>query len=361
MPPLSDERARDYPTGSASSSLPVAHRLLFQRAFATKRRVQNEAPRGRLIAIGNFDGVHLGHQALLADAAADARARDLETVLFTFDPHPAAVIGRTAPALLTPLARKIELATRAEPALQIFVQRFDADFAAQSPRDFAAHVLVQKLSAKLVLVGNNFRFGKGRAGNFDTLTALGEQLGFETRSHPLVGDAAGTFSSTRAREAIATGNLEEASYILGRPHALSGLVIQGDKRGRTIGFPTANLDAVREALPPFGVYAVAVDRLQQGPNATGPLVASSLAAGVANIGVRPTVKQGAPPSIEVHLFEVDADLYGAHLRVHLLHRLRGEQRFSGLEALKTQIVNDAAAARQIAATLHTPSPGDPFW
>lgn len=323
--------------------------------------MQKSAPQGRLVAIGNFDGVHLGHQAVLAGAARDAAARGLEPVVLTFEPHPAAVIGRAAPPLLTPLPRKIELVQRAQPAVRVVVEAFDRAFAAQSPAAFAEEVLVRRLEAKLVIVGKNFRFGRARAGDFDVLAQLGAQLGFETRSHALVGDARGTFSSTRVRQTIAAGELDAARALLGRPHALSGTVVRGDQRGRTIGFPTANLDGCREALPPFGVYAVVVDRLDEDDPASGAARGAWLAAGVANIGVRPTVKEGAPPSVEVNLFDVDADLYGARLRVHLIAHLRGERRFPGLDALREQIAKDAAAARAVTDEIPRPPAGRAWW
>lgn len=322
--------------------------------------MQNPAPHGRLVAIGNFDGVHLGHQAVLADAAADAAARNLSPTVLTFEPHPASVIGRAAPPVLTPLARKIELVRTAQPGVGVVVETFDRAFAAQTPEAFAKSILAERLSARLVVVGKNFRFGAARVGDFDVLSRLGAELGFETRSHALVGDERGTFSSTRARDAIAAGDLDGARVVLGRPHALSGTVARGDQRGRTIGFPTANLEGCVEALPPFGVYAVVVDRLAEDADGSGATHGTWLATGVANIGVRPTVKSETRLSIEVHLFDVDADLYGARLRVHLLARLRGEQRFSGLSELRAQIERDAASARQLADLLPRPAKG-PWW
>jgi riboflavin kinase/FMN adenylyltransferase len=296
------------------------------------------------LTIGNFDGVHRGHQAVLADAAKDARARGLEPAVLTFAPHPLAVLGRPVPPVLTSLARKIELLRRTSPAIVPMVERFDLAFAAQTPADFARDVLV-RLGARVVIVGHNFRFGHRRAGDFDALARLGVELGFETRSHELIGDAEGTWSSTRIREAIGRGDLDDAARMLGRPHMVAGVVVEGDRRGRTIGFPTCNLGAVEEALPPFGVYAVLVDREH------GRSGAAALAGGVCNIGVRPTVKTDAPATVEVHLFDVDEDLYGARLRVHLVTRLRPEQRFAGLDALKAQIARDAAAARERLAGL----------
>jgi riboflavin kinase/FMN adenylyltransferase len=320
-----------------------------ERVETREERHDGGRPPGRVVAVGNFDGVHLGHQAVLADAARDAAARDLLPTVLTFAPHPLAVLGRPVPPALTGLGRKRELIARVAPAIHTVVERFDLAFAAQSPRAFAERVLVERLAAHVVIVGHNFRFGQGRAGDFDTLARLGDELGFETRSHALIGDDRGPWSSSRVREALARGDLDEAARMLGRPHMISGVVVEGDRRGRTIGFPTCNLAGVEEMLPPFGVYAVRVDR-EVGPAPApgepwGP--AAPLAGGVANIGVRPTVKEGETrPSVEAHLFDLDEDLYGARLRVHLVARLRAEQRFAGLDALKAQIARDAAEARE---------------
>jgi riboflavin kinase/FMN adenylyltransferase len=294
----------------------------------------------RAIAIGNFDGVHRGHQAVLASVAADAHREGLKPCVLTFSPHPRSVLGRPVPPVLTCLARKRELIHRIDPSIDVRVWQFDREFASRTPEEFAAGVLHDALEAAVVVVGHNFRFGKDRAGGFDDLARLGEKLGFETRSHDLVGDEVGAWSSSRIRGAIARGELAEAERMLGRPHMLSGLVVQGDRRGRTIGFPTCNLAEVEEALPPFGVYAVLVDRLDASPGG-----AAVLATGVANIGVRPTVGEETIPRVEVHLFDLAADLYGARLRVHLVAQLRLEQRFDGLEALRAQIARDATAAR----------------
>ena len=323
-----------------------------------------------MVAIGNFDGVHRGHQAILAAVAGDARRRGLSPAVLTFAPHPRLVLGRPVPPLLTTMGRKVALVRRVDPALAVFVQRFDLAFAALSPVAFVEQVLAGSLSAKVVVVGHNFRFGKDRAGDFAELGRLGEGLGFETRSHEMMGDAAGTWSSSRVRDAIARSDLDDAERMLGRPHMISGLVVEGDRRGRTLGFPTCNLAGVAEALPPFGVYAVLVD-LEDGPPSApaaatarlaearpGP-TAGALATGVANIGVRPTIAGAeARPSVEVHLFDTDQDLYGARLRVHLMARLRAEQRFAGLDALKAQIARDAADARaRLAGATPDPAAG----
>jgi riboflavin kinase / FMN adenylyltransferase len=314
-----------------------------------------ESSRARIVAIGNFDGVHRGHQAVLADASRDAEARGLIASALTFSPHPAEALGRAAPPKLTTLARKIELFQRVAPAVEPVVERFDRAFSEQTPAEFAERILAQRLHARVVVVGHNFRFGRGRAGDFATLSQLGESLGFETRSQTLLGDAKGPWSSTRVREALARGALDEANAMLGRPHMVSGTVVQGDQRGRTIGFPTCNLAGVEEALPAFGVYAVLVDREEGGRG-------RALARGVANIGVRPTVKDGEPkPSVEVHLFDLDADLYGARLRVHLVDRLRPEQKFAGIDALKAQIARDAEEARARLAALAPDPAAEGAW
>jgi riboflavin kinase/FMN adenylyltransferase len=310
---------------------------------------QIPAAAGRLVVIGNFDGVHRGHQALLAEAAAEGKRRSLTPTALTFFPHPARALGRTAPPLLAALPRKLELIERVADGLETYVETFDERFAAQSASEFAERTLANKLKARVVLVGQDFRFGRGRAGDFAELTRLGAELGFEARSHAIIGDEHGRWSSTRIRAAIALGELDEAARLLGRPHMLSGTVARGDQRGRTIGFPTCNLSDVREALPPHGVYAVLVDR-EEPAGATAsrstPQHAKALATGVANIGVRPTVKaMGAPPLVEVHLFDLDQDLYGARLRVHLIASLRAEQRFENVDALKAQIASDAERAR----------------
>jgi riboflavin kinase / FMN adenylyltransferase len=290
------------------------------------------------VAIGNFDGVHRGHRAVLRTATERARAAELEPVVLTFDPHPAEVLGRGKRPALTPVARKVELLRRTSTELTVVVEPFTIELSQLSPRAFAEAFLVGELGAKVIIVGQNFRFGHGRAGDLSTLSSLGRELGFEALALPIDGDAGGSFSSSRARAALARGDLDEFHRVVGRPHAISGRVSVGDGRGRTLGFPTANLVDVVEALPPDGVYACVVDRL--GDDGTG----RCLAAGVLNIGQRPT--HGAGFSVEVHLFDWDADLYGARLRLHFIEYLRPEARFSGVDALVQQIERDVAQARE---------------
>ncbi len=285
-----------------------------------------------VVVIGNFDGVHLGHQAVLRQARALADARGLHCVVLTFDPHPSEVLGRGAPPLLTTLVRRIEL-LRNHGATDVAVEPFTIELSSWSPERFAKELLADRLGSRVVVVGNNFRFGNKRAGDFDTLTTLGTSYGFEALAAEIAGDAEGPFSSTRVRDAIAAGEVERAAHVLGRPHALSGVVEHGDARGRTLGFPTANLGGVAQMLPSHGVYAV---RVVHGEATHG---------GVMNVGVRPTVN-GLSLRIEAHLLDFDADLYGATLRVDLVARLRGEQKFAGVAELKAQIAKDAEAARK---------------
>ncbi len=304
---------------------------------------QLEVPKtGSLVAIGNFDGVHLGHQAVLESVFAEARRRELAPLVLTFHPHPSEVLGRGALKQLTTLDRKVELITRLDDAVRVVVEPFDRELAALGPAEFAERLLAEHLGARLVIVGKNFRFGRDRSGDLEELCRLGGELGFEARAESMCGDAVGTFSSTRAREALSRGDLADVMAVLGRPHSLSGTVVEGQKRGRTLGFPTANVGDVAEALPPDGVYAVLVD-VEETPGRY-----RAVARGVMNLGVRPTFSAGR--SVEAHLFDFSGDLYGRRLRLHLAGRLRDERRFDGIEALRAQIAVDARAARALLST-----------
>jgi riboflavin kinase / FMN adenylyltransferase len=294
-----------------------------------------------IVVIGNFDGVHRGHAAVLAEARREAEARGLDVALLTFSPHPRAVMGASAPPALTTLERKRALVARLDPRARVIVHTFDLAYAAQTPRDFATR-LARELEAKVVVVGRNFRFGKDRAGDFGVLTTLGAELGFTTRSVELLGDDEGSFSSSRIRKAIANADLDLATRLLGRPHQLSGTVVHGKKLGRTIGFPTANLGGVAEMLPPFGIYAVTVDDAD---------ATRALAKGVMNVGTNPTTDADDAVKVEVMLFDFDGDLYGRHLCVQLVRFLREERRFDSLEALVDQMGKDVAAAKIAVAPL----------
>jgi riboflavin kinase / FMN adenylyltransferase len=292
----------------------------------------------RLVVIGNFDGVHLGHQAVLRAAAAEAQKRQLELLVLTFDPHPAEVLGRKAKSVLTRTERKVRLLEATVPGLRVHVRRFDLALADLTPRQFAEQVLLKELGARATVVGENFRFGKGRAGDLATLKALGAELGFEAWAETLHGDAEGPFSSTRIRECLQRGDVRGAARMLGRHHLLSGIVAQGDGRGKTLGFPTANLTDVCQALPAEGVYAVyCFDFSGRVPATLGP--------GIANLGSRPTVDR--PPALEVHLLDFQGDLYGHRLGVTLIDHVRPVEKFPDVAALKTQIEKDIQRARQL--------------
>ncbi|HJL14804.1 MAG TPA: bifunctional riboflavin kinase/FAD synthetase [Sandaracinaceae bacterium LLY-WYZ-13_1] len=286
-----------------------------------------------VVTPGNHDGVHLGHRALL-DAARERAAPDgLTVTVLTFDPHPARVLAPDrAPPLLTTLERRMRL-LRDLGADRVEVLRFDRARAGQAPEDFVREVLVDRLRARGLVVGPDFRFGRGAKGDAQTLRRMGGELGFDVREVGPVRLGGETVSSTRIRAALRDGDVAAASRLLGRLHDVDGTVVEGDRRGRTIGFPTANLDCAPVLLPSDGVYAVVAR----------PLDGGELLRGVANLGVRPTVEAGR--SVEAHFFDFGGDLYGQRLRLGFVARLRGEQKFDGLEALKAQIDADARGAR----------------
>lgn len=313
-------------------------------ARAALRILDDATPPGPLaseacvLVIGNFDGVHRGHQSVLAEAVKAARAQGLVPSVLTFDPHPAAVVGSGAPPLLTTLEQRAEL-MGALGVERVYARRFDAAFSSWEPERFARELVSEQLRARVVVVGQNFRFGSKRAGDLALLRSQGAELGFEVRVHGIASDEKGPFSSTRAREAVLAGDLDEAERVLGRPHALSGVVVHGEERGRTIQVPTANIAPVAEVLPPDGVYAVRVDLFEEDG------VASPLAGGVTNIGMRPTVG-GAARTVETFILGFAGDLYEERLRLHLVARLRDEQKFGSLDDLKAQIARDILQARK---------------
>jgi riboflavin kinase/FMN adenylyltransferase len=294
------------------------------------------------LAVGNFDGVHRGHQHLFRRVVDAARAFGGAAVALTFDPHPTRVLApaRAAP-VLTSLDRRLEL--MADVGLDaVIVQRFDTALSSQPAREFVEQV-VMGLRAREVFVGHDFHFGRNREGTSELLQALGAELGFVAHRVDPVTDGSEPISSTRTRRALADGDLALAKGLLGRDFDLDGLVVRGDQRGRTIGFPTANLATPVEALPKDGVYAVRV-RVMNDPDARAHDA-------VLNLGVRPTVRAGR--SMEAHLLDFDRDLYGRTLRVTFVARLRDERRFDGLDALRAQIARDVEGARA-ALQGHTP-------
>jgi riboflavin kinase / FMN adenylyltransferase len=285
------------------------------------------------VAVGNFDGVHRGHQALVAAAVARARASGGAAVVLTFDPHPARVLRpQAAPAALTTLAQKEELVA-ALGIDRMVVVPFDARLAALSAENFAREVLQQALGARHVVVGESFRFGRGREGDPRRLEALGASLGFAVEVVPPLVEGGRPISSSRVREALERGDVGEARKLLGRDYFVDGEVVRGDGRGRTIGVPTANLAREEQILPAHGVYAA---RCRPG--------AGAWHAAAVNVGERPTFG-GGRVRLEAHLLDFEGDLYGARLRVAFNERLRGEQRFDSKDALVAQIRRDIEAAR----------------
>lgn len=286
------------------------------------------------VTIGNFDGVHLGHQALLQELRAVAAPRGLETAVVIFEPHPREFFTpQQAPARLTSLREKLELfATLGVD--RVHVCRFDAVFAKKSAEDFI-HALHDKLHAKFVLIGDDFRFGSGRAGDFALVQKIGEQRGFEVAAVHSVLHEGVRISSTAIRAALAEGRLNVARNYLGRPYSISGSVVHGDATGRRLGYPTANV-LMKHNLPPLkGVYVVLAHAEGMG-----------VLQGVASLGVRPTLKDDAKAVLEVHLFEFAQQIYGKHLRVEFLQKLRDEQKFKGLDELTRQIALDVDNAKR---------------
>lgn len=277
------------------------------------------------LAIGNFDGMHLGHQALLQQLVTYAHTHGITPAVMTFEPHPREFFKpQQAPARLASMREKLEFFADSGIA-HVYVQRFDHAFAAQTPDHFM-HCLRSQLHANVVMVGEDFCFGAKRAGNVHTLIAHG----FQVVPLPEVQLAGERVSSTLVRNALAAGALDKAQALLGRPYSISGKVVHGAKLGRQLGYPTANVHMRHERPALTGVYAVKLDHTPA----------------VANLGVRPTL-QGIPKlKLEVHVFDFDGDLYDQHVHVQFFHKLRDEQKFAGLEALKAQIAQDALAARQ---------------
>lgn len=282
------------------------------------------------LAIGNFDGVHRGHRAILDALRIRAAERGLEPCVMTFEPHPREFFSpATAPARLTSLREKLELFEEAGVA-RVYLCRFNRKFAAISAQEFMQGTL-RKLDTRLILVGGDFRFGADRAGDVALLRASG----FAVESVPDVTVEGGRISSTAIREALAGGDLRRAEALLGRPYSVSGHVAHGDKLGRVLGYPTANIHMLHDRPPLFGVYAVKL----------GGVAEASLP-GVASLGVRPTMKENGKPTLEVHLFDFDRNIYGRHVHVVFLKKLRDEAKFPDLEALKRQIAADERAARE---------------
>jgi len=288
------------------------------------------------LAIGFFDGVHIGHQEVIRRAQAGSAADGGTAVVVTFDPHPMKFLRPgTAPRLLTSTLHKSLILTQLGVS-HLLIIPFDSALASLAPDAFITSLATASRPLGSITVGNNWAFGKGRSGNLQTLTALGQALGFQVHGIPAVTVAEEPVSSTRVRLAVECGDFPAAARLLGRDYSVHGTIVQGRQLARKLGFPTANLSLEAEQLPPIGVYAV-----------KATLAGKSLK-GVANLGLRPTVEDGtARRQLEVHLFDHTGDLYGQGIEVRFIQRLRDEMKMDSLEALKAQIALDAAQARSV--------------
>ncbi len=310
------------------------------------RGLQNLRPehRGCAVTIGNFDGVHLGHQAVLRELTARARALGVPALVMLFEPQPQEYFNpHAAPPRLMRLREKL-LALRDYSVERVLCVRFDGRFAALTPDAFIRQLLVERLAARYIAVGPDFRFGHKRRGNIELLIRAGEAYGFEVANAPAFMVDGARVSSTRVRAALAEGDLETAARLLGRPYRMCGRVVHGNKVGRRIGIPTANIRLHRPRLPLQGIFIAEVSS-----ETIGRLPAA------ASIGVRPTVG-GSEPLLEVHLLDFDRDLYGVHVAVDFLHKVRDERRFDSLEEMRGVILRDIEAARRYFASRGGPPP-----
>jgi riboflavin kinase/FMN adenylyltransferase len=290
---------------------------------------------GSAVTIGNFDGVHLGHQAVVERLAAEGHRLGLPVVVVLFEPQPREYFeaGR-APARLTRLREKLAR-FKELPIDIVLLLRFDQRLADMPADTFIERILVDGLRVRYLLVGDDFRFGKNRRGDFALLQAAGKRYGFEVTDTNSIRVGGCRISSTWVREALSSGDLATAERLLGRPYSICGRVVHGDNRGRALGFPTVNIRLQRKKTPVQGVYAVTMAGLgeQELP-------------GVANVGTRPTL-DGKKVLLEVHLFNLDRDLYGRQVEVRFRHKIRDERRFANIEELRAQIAKDSLIARQL--------------
>ena len=285
-------------------------------------------------AVGNFDGVHLGHQRILATLRERAQALGGTVVVITFNPHPQKVLHPdTAPRLIATRNQKVDWLQAAGTDVMLELP-FTRELAALSPEAFVDRVLLRSLKVKEVHIGRNFRFGRNRGGDFATMEDLGRRRGFTAMPVEGVRHGGDRVSSSRIRHALGAGKVQEAARLLGREEELVGQVVPGDARGRLIGFPTANLEVENELVPFTGVYA------------TRLLVRGDLLPAVTNIGSRPTFP-GAGSAVETHVLDYSGDLYGQQVQLRFVQRLRDERRFAGLDELKDQIAVDVAGARKV--------------
>jgi len=294
--------------------------------------------KGAVVALGNFDGVHLGHRAILQNAIALAKQYNVPAAVMTFEPHPREFFAKDGKKLrITSFHSKVQ--SFADMGIELlFLVRFNARFASLSPESFVTDVLHRDLEAKHIVTGYNFAFGKNRGGDTAFLKMQAERLGFRFTACDAVQDTAGaTISSSAIRECLAKGDIKKASALLGRPYSIDGKVRHGQQKGRELGFPTANLSLGRLFAPRYGVYAVRF---------TAETQPHHQYTGVANLGIRPTFDL-TEPLLEVHGFDMNRQLYGERITVELVEFLRDEQRFENIESLKSQIAKDCQHARSL--------------
>lgn len=303
------------------------------------RGLQNLKPRhqGCVATIGNFDGVHLGHQAVIRQVMDKAKEFGLPVVVITFEPQPQEFFRPDdVPARLTRFREKL-LVLESLFVDRVLCLRFNRYLASLTADEFVQRILVNGLGIKYLVVGDDFKFGRDRSGDFEYLQSIGPELGFEVSDTDSFSFAGERVSSTGIRTALETGDLLLAKQMLGRDYGMCGRVAHGDKRGRTIGFPTANIYLHRKSSPLYGVYSVQL-------HSKHPQIGGRVVNGIANVGQRPTVG-GTRTLLEVHLFDFEADIYGAYVDVTFLQKIRDEHRFESFEALKAQIVRDVEQAK----------------
>jgi len=311
------------------------------------RSVADAAPSPVALTIGNFDGVHLGHQAMLAKLRAAASSRDLPACVMTFEPHPREFFAPDqAPVRLTTLREKCELLAK-HGVDRVQVCRFNFALAQVTAQEFIERLLVRSLGVRWLQVGDDFRFGARRAGDLSMLKAFAPRHGYEVEPMPTVTLDGVRVSSTAVRDALAAGDVAQAQRLLGRPYSISGRVVRGDQLGRKLGFPTANVQMRHNRPPLCGIFAVEFHRAD-----------GSVLRGVASLGVRPTVKAiGAAPVLEVYLFDFSAEIYGEPVRVEFLHKFRDEAKYVDIDTLQRQIAQDVADAKDFFARRDSPAAG----
>lgn len=298
------------------------------------RGIPEQAITSTILTIGNFDGLHRGHRALLDKLTTHARHAALPAAVLTFEPHPREYFAPyEAPARLTSLREKLNLLEGCG-IDHVYVCRFNARLAALSAESFIENILVRGLSVRHLIIGDDFRFGKGRRGDYAMLQQAGIEHRFGVEAMHTIDWQGERVSSSAVREALEAGDIEHAARLLGRPYCIAGRVEHGEKVGRQLGFPTANVQLKRKRLPLAGIFAVTVAGVAERPQP-----------GAASLGVRPTLGLGLKPMLEVHLLDFEGSIYGAHVTVNFLHKLRDEARYDSLDALKAQIAKDVDATR----------------